>query len=47
MAMQQHYGFRAVPLAPGYKEGKGKVENPFRYVEGNSCWSTGARASQI
>jgi hypothetical protein len=24
-----------VPLAPGYKEGKGKVENPFRYVEGN------------
>jgi transposase len=27
--------FRAVPLAPGYKEGKGKVENPFRYVEGN------------
>jgi transposase len=31
----QYYGFRAVPLAPGYKEGKGKVENPFRYVEGN------------
>lgn len=31
----QHYGFRAVPLAPGYKEGKGKVEAPFRYVEGN------------
>jgi transposase len=30
-----HYGFRAVPLAPGYKEGKGKVEAPFRYVEGN------------
>jgi transposase len=30
-----HYGYRAVPLAPGYKEGKGKVENPFRYVEGN------------
>jgi transposase len=27
-----HYGFRAVPLAPGYKEGKGKVENPFRYL---------------
>src|SRR5262249_1182704 len=24
-----------VPLAPGYKEGKGKVENPFKYVEGN------------
>jgi hypothetical protein len=24
-----------VALAPGYKEGKGKVENPFRYVEGN------------
>jgi transposase len=34
-AMRVHYGFRAVPLAPGYKEGKGKVENPFRYVEGN------------
>lgn len=34
-AMCRHYGFRAVPLAPGYKEGKGKVENPFRYVEGN------------
>jgi transposase len=33
--MVQHYGFRAVPLAPGYKEGKGKVENPFKYVEGN------------
>lgn len=30
-----HYGFRAVPLAPGYKEGKGKVENGFRYVEHN------------
>lgn len=34
-ALVQHYGFQAVPLAPGYKEGKGKVENPFRYVEGN------------
>jgi len=34
-AMCKHYGFRAVPLAPGYKEGKGKVENPFRYIEGN------------
>jgi transposase len=35
-AMRVHYGdFRAVPLAPGYKEGKGKVENPFGYVEGN------------
>jgi transposase len=33
--LAQHYGFRAVPLAPGYKEGKGKVENPFGYVEGN------------
>lgn len=33
--MAHHYGFRAVALAPGYKEGKGKVENPFRYVEGN------------
>jgi transposase len=34
-ALRAHYGFKAVPLAPGYKEGKGKVENPFRYVEGN------------
>ena len=34
-ALVRHYGFRAVALAPGYKEGKGKVENPFRYVEGN------------
>jgi transposase len=34
-ALRNHYGFRVVPLAPGYKEGKGKVENPFRYVEGN------------
>jgi transposase len=34
-ALAGHYGFRAVPLAPGYKEGKGKVENPFGYVEGN------------
>jgi transposase len=34
-ALATHYGFRVVPLAPGYKEGKGKVENPFRYVEGN------------
>jgi len=28
----KHYGFQAIPLAPGYKEGKGKVENPFKYV---------------
>ena len=28
----KHYGFKAIPLAPGYKEGKGKVENPFKYV---------------
>jgi transposase len=34
-AMVAHYGFTAIPLAPGYKEGKGKVEEPFRYVEGN------------
>jgi transposase len=34
-ALRNRYGFRAVPLAPGYKEGKGKVENPFRYIEGN------------
>ena len=34
-ALARHYGFRAVPLAPGYKEGKGRVENPFGYVEGN------------
>ncbi len=33
--MVVYYGYRAVPLAPGYKEGKGKVENPFKYVEGN------------
>jgi transposase len=32
-ALAQHYGFRAVPLAPGYKEGKGKVENGFWYLE--------------
>lgn len=31
-ALVRHYGFKAVPLAPGYKEGKGKVENPFKYV---------------
>lgn len=31
-ALAKHYGFKAVPLAPGYKEGKGKVENPFKYV---------------
>ncbi|MGA2262824.1 MAG: IS21 family transposase [Bryobacteraceae bacterium] len=31
-ALVNHYGFRAIPLAPGYKEGKGKVENPFKYV---------------
>lgn len=38
-AMRLHYGdFKAVPLAPGYKEGKGKVENPFRYVEANNSW---------
>ncbi|MDI7270075.1 MAG: IS21 family transposase, partial [Myxococcota bacterium] len=34
-AMRRHYNFRAVPPAAGYKEGKGKVENPFRYGEGN------------
>jgi hypothetical protein len=32
-ALVRHYGFTAIPLAPGYKEGKGKVENPFKYVE--------------
>lgn len=31
-ALVRHYGFAARPLAPGYKEGKGKVENPFKYV---------------
>jgi transposase len=30
-----HYGFTAIPLAPGYCEGKGKVEKPFQFVEGN------------
>lgn len=34
-ALVVHYGFKPVPLAPGYCEGKGKVENPFRFVEGN------------
>lgn len=34
-AMVAHYGYTAVPLAPGYKEGKGKVEKPFQFVEGN------------
>jgi len=32
-ALVGHYGFRAVPLAPGYKEGKGKVEAGFWYLE--------------
>lgn len=32
-ALVRHYDFRAIPLAPGYKEGKGKVENPFKYVD--------------
>ena len=31
-ALATHYGFKPIPLAPGYKEGKGKVENPFKYV---------------
>jgi transposase len=31
-ALVKHYGFKAIPLAPGYKEGKGKVENAFKYV---------------
>ena len=30
-----HHGFTAIPLAPGYCEGKGKVEKPFQFVEGN------------
>lgn len=34
-AMVAHYGYTAIPLAPGYKEGKGKVEEPFRHVEEN------------
>jgi len=34
-ALVRHYGSRAVPLAPEYKEGKGKVETPFGFVEGN------------
>jgi hypothetical protein len=32
-ALVKHYGFEPIPLAPGYKEGKGKVENPFKYVD--------------
>lgn len=31
----EHYGFRAVALEPGYKEGKGKVENTFKFQERN------------
>ena len=31
-ALVKHYGFQAIPLAPGYKEGKGKVENAFKFV---------------
>jgi transposase len=31
-ALVKHYGFKAIPLAPGYKEGKGKVENAFKFV---------------
>jgi len=31
-ALVNHYGFKAIPLEPGYAEGKGKVENPFKYV---------------
>jgi transposase len=31
-ALVKHYGFKAIPLAPGYKEGKGKVENAFKLV---------------
>jgi len=45
-ALCNHYGFKAVPLAPGYKEGKGKVENPFRYVEGNFLLSHGREGFQ-
>jgi transposase len=33
--MVEHYGFRAIALEPGYKEGKGKVENTFKYQERN------------
>jgi transposase len=33
--MATYYAYRPVPLAPGYPQGKGKVENPFGYVEGN------------
>jgi transposase len=31
-ALVKYYGFKAIPLAPGYKEGKGKVENAFKFV---------------
>jgi transposase len=31
-ALARHHGFKAIPLPPGYSEGKGKVENPFKYV---------------
>jgi len=33
--MKNHYGFKPIPLEGGYPEGKGKVENPFKYVDGN------------
>jgi transposase len=32
-ALVKHYGFEPIPLAPGHKERKGKVENPFKYVD--------------
>jgi len=31
-ALVKQYGFKAIHLAPGYKEGKGKVENAFKFV---------------
>ena len=34
-ALVVRYGYTAIPLAPGYCEGKGKVEEPFQPVEGN------------
>jgi transposase len=33
--LKHHYGFEAIVLEAGYPEGKGKVENPFKFVEGN------------
>jgi len=35
------------PLAPGYKEARGKSRTPSAYVEGTSCWRTAGRGSDL